>query len=143
MTPAGSNFTPINHTIQLRVRYCETDQMGTVYNSRPLDWFECGRTELLRDLGLRYADLEAKGLFLPLIESHVEYQGRARYDDLLEMTTQLSLESRARLRCEVGVVQAETRKPVVRGYTIHVFTDSVGKPIRPPAWIMAKICGDT
>lgn len=117
--------------------------MGTVYNSRPLDWFECGRTELLRHLGLRYADLEAKGVFLPLTESHVEYQGRARYDDLLEITTLLSLESRVRLRCGVGVVHADTRKPVVRGYTIHVFTESTGKPIRPPVWIMATLCGDT
>src|SRR5512146_770718 len=75
------------HTIQLRVRYSETDQMGTFYNSRPLEWFECGRTELLRSVGLPYSELEARGVFLPLVESHVEYLGRARYDDALRMTT--------------------------------------------------------
>src|SRR3954451_20361898 len=73
---------PISHKQQLRVRYSETDQMGTVYHSRPLEWFECGRTELLRHLGLPYADLERQGLYLPLIESHLQYLGRARYDDL-------------------------------------------------------------
>ena len=61
--------TVMNHlhdVLQLRVRYSETDQMGTFYNSRALDWFECGRTELLRrKLGMSYAALE--GLFLGAI----------------------------------------------------------------------------
>src|SRR4051794_35896431 len=121
-------MNPISHTQRLRVRYSETDQMGTVYNSRPLEWFECGRTELLRHLGLPYSELERQGLFLPLIESHLQYLGRARYDDLIEMTTTLSFEGRIRLRCSVEVVQAETRKGVVRGYTVHAFTDGSGKP---------------
>jgi len=130
---------PIVHSISLRVRYSETDQMGTVYNSRPLEWFECGRTELLRDLGLPYSDLERKGLFLPLIESHIEYLGRARYDDLLRITTTLALQGRARLRCDVEVVQAESAKRVARGYTVHVFTDAAGKPMRPPTWLIDAV----
>jgi acyl-CoA thioester hydrolase len=129
----------ITHGIQLRVRYGETDQMGTVYNSRPLDWFECGRTELLRSLGIPYAALEAQGVFLPVVEAHLEYLGRTRYDDLLMVTTSLSFESRARVRCQVDVAHAGTGKPVVRGYTIHVFTDATGKPVRPPAALLAKI----
>lgn len=136
---AGATKVTITHAIKLRVRYGETDQMGTVYNSRPLDWFECGRTELLRSLGLPYAEMEREGLFLPLIESHLEYLGRARYDDLLEVETTLGFEGRARLRCDVRVVHAEGRKGVVRGYTLHVFTDAAGKPVRPPGWIMTRL----
>jgi acyl-CoA thioester hydrolase len=124
----------IQHTLQLRVRYSETDQMGTFYNSRPLEWFECGRTELFRELGLPYADLERRGLFLPLVEAHVEYLGRARYDDPLEMTSRLSWPSRARLRSDVEILHADTRQPIVRGYTIHAFTDPQGHATRPPAW---------
>jgi acyl-CoA thioester hydrolase len=123
----------------LRVRYSDTDQMGTFYNSRPLEWFERGRTELLRAMGLPYAWLEAQGVFLPLVEAHVEYLGRARYDDPLRVTTTLTFEGRARLRCSVQVVHAETERPVVRGYTIHVCTDVSGKPIRPPAWLLEKL----
>jgi acyl-CoA thioester hydrolase len=123
----------------LRVRYSETDQMGTFYNSRPLEWFECGRTELLRSLGLPYAELERRGLFLPLVESYLQYLGRARYDDLLDMTTTVTFEGRARLRCDVEVLQADTRKPVVRGYTVHAFTDPGGKPMRPPAWLITGL----
>jgi acyl-CoA thioester hydrolase len=129
----------IVHAIELRVRYGETDQMGTVYNSRPLDWFECGRTELLRSLGFPYADLEGKGLFLPLIEAHLEYLGRARYDDLLRVTTTLTFEGRIRLRCSVQVTHVANAKPVVNGYTVHVFTDREGKPIRPPGWLRAAL----
>ena len=55
------------HVLTLRIRYSETDQMGTFYNSRPLEWFECGRTELLRALGLPYAELEGRGVLLPFL----------------------------------------------------------------------------
>ena len=125
----------MEHTIQFLVRYSETDQMGTFYNSRALEWFECGRTELLRAGGLPYAEMERRGAFLPVVESHVEYQGRARYDDLLRMTSRGSLAGRARLRVDVEIVQAEGGAPVARGYTIHAVTDPTGKPIRPPPWV--------
>lgn len=60
-----------DHVVLFRVRYSETDQMGTFYNSRPLEWFECGRTELLRAAGLAYAEMERRGVLLPVVESHV------------------------------------------------------------------------
>jgi acyl-CoA thioester hydrolase len=127
------------HVLTLRVRYSETDQMGTFYNSRPLEWFECGRTELLRALGLPYAEMEARGVFLPLVEAHVEYLGRARYDDLLRMTTAVTFAGRARLRLDNHLGQADSGRSVVRGYTIHAFTDAAGRPIRPPAWFLAHL----
>jgi acyl-CoA thioester hydrolase len=127
-----------NHTIQLRVRYSETDQMGTFYNSRALEWFECGRTELMRHrLGMSYAALEEKGVFLPLVEAHLEFQGGARYDDLLDVATTVEFSGRAKLRFEVLITQNGSGKPVVRGHTVHAFMDVQGKPIRPPEWFVA------
>ena len=133
----------ICQTIELRVRYSETDQMGTFYNSRPLEWFECGRTELLRSIGLPYAAMEVRGVFLPLVESHVEYLGRARYDDLLHQTTRCVFLGRARLRCENSIVNAATDKPVARGYTVHAFTDPTGRVIRPPNWFVEALARAT
>ena len=130
---------PVTHTLAFRVRYSETDQMGTFYNSRALEWFECGRTELLRALGLPYSEMEARGVFLPLVESHVEYLGRARYDDLLQMTSAVTFPSRARVRLEELIVHVGTDKPVARGYTVHAFTDAGMKAIRPPAWFLAAL----
>ncbi len=129
------------HTQQLRIRYSETDQMGTFYNSRPLEWFECGRSESFRALGLPYSSLEERGLFFPLVEAHVDYLGRARYDDLLEMTSSLSWAGRARLCCRVKIVLADSRKPVVSGHTIHAFTDAQGRAIRPPEWFRRLLEG--
>jgi acyl-CoA thioester hydrolase len=70
------------------------------------------------------------------VEAHVEYQGRARYDDLLAMTTAARMHGRARMRTDVLIVQADSGKSVARGYTVHAFTDSAGRPIRPPAWVL-------
>ena len=131
----------LRHTLQFRIRYSETDQMGTFYNSRALEWFECGRTEMLRALGMPYTAMEERGLFLPLVAAHVEYQGRARYDDLLQLSTTLRLAGRARVRLDVEIVQAETSKAVACGYTVHAFTDRNGRPIRPPDWFLSLVAG--
>jgi acyl-CoA thioester hydrolase len=123
------------HSFQLRVRYSETDQMGTFYNSRALEWFECGRTELLRHMGTPYATMEADGVLLPLVEAHVEYLGRARYDDLLNVSTTGGMAGRARVRFDVSIAHADGGVDVARGYTVHAVTDAKGKPIRPPQWL--------
>jgi acyl-CoA thioester hydrolase len=137
----------LSDVLQLRVRYSETDQMGTFYNSRALEWFECGRTELMRRrLGMSYAALEARGVFLPLVEAHLEFLSGARYDDLLEVVSTVNLSGRARLRFEVQIHQSESRRPVVRGCTVHAFTDRQGKAIRPPPWfleMLARAAADT
>jgi len=130
-------MSKLHDVLQLRVRYSETDQMGTFYNSRALEWFECGRTELMRRrLGMSYVVLEEKGAFLPLVEAHLNFQGGARYDDLLEIATTVELSGHARLRFEVQINQNTTGKPVVQGYTVHAFAEASGKPIRPPAWFV-------
>jgi acyl-CoA thioester hydrolase len=126
---------PLPHVMRLRVRYSETDQMGTFYNSRALEWFECGRTELLRAAGAAYAEMEHRGLCLPLVEAHVNYQGRARYDDLLEMKTVLSMAGKASFRFDVSVAQAHGGAPVASGYTVHAITNAAGKPTRCPPWL--------
>ncbi len=127
-----------DHTIQFRVRYSETDQMGTFYNSRALEWFECGRTEVLRALGIPYSTMETEGVFLPMIEAHVEYVGRAEYDDLLELTTRILFYGRARFRAEEYLVNAETKAVVLKGYTVHAFVDATGRATRPPKWLLER-----
>ena len=131
------NMSQLHDVLQLRVRYSETDQMGTFYNSRALEWFECARTELMRRrLGMSYAELEAKKVFLPLVEAHLEFQGGARYDDLLDIASTVEVSGRAKLRFDVQITQNANGKPVVRGHTVHAFADADGKPVRPPAWFV-------
>jgi len=128
-------------TTQFRVRYSETDQMGTFYNAHALVWFECGRTGLLRSLGLPYTEIERRGVLLPLTEAHVEFLGRARYDDLLTMKTTATNEGRARVRFSHEIAHEDGR-PVARGWTIHAYTDATGKAIRPPDWLTKLLASE-
>jgi acyl-CoA thioester hydrolase len=122
-------------TFQFRVRYAETDRMGTFYNARALEWFEVGRSELARAMGLPYGEWEKRGVFLPLVESHVRYQGRASYDDLLEMTVAVEAIGLVRLKFSNTVVHAESRAPVCAGHTVHVLLGADGRPVRMPGWV--------
>lgn len=123
------------HAHQLRVRYSESDRMGTFYNSRLLEWMEVGRTELIRATGSTYAEWEERGVMAPIVEAHLKFKGRAGYDDRLDIETVCRREGRARLRFESRVVLAETGRPVAEGHTIHALVDPAGKPIRIPEWI--------
>ena len=135
-----AGFQPIseslpNHQFEFRVRYAETDQMGTFYNARALEWFEVGRSELARARGLPYTEWERRGAFLPLVEAHVKYLGRAQYDDLLMMKVAVEPEGRTRLKFHNLIWQEGDGKPVVQGYTLHVVVDSRGRPQRKPDWV--------
>ncbi len=123
----------------LRVRYSEIDQMGTFYNSRALEWFEVGRTEWLRATGTDYCEMEARGVFLPLVESHVNYRTRAGYDDELAVYVTAAMQGRARMRFDVQLKQTATDAVVAEGYTVHAVTGPGGKVIRPPAWFLDLI----
>jgi acyl-CoA thioester hydrolase len=131
----------LESVIYLRVRYSETNQMGTFYNSRALEWFECGRTEHSHRMGVPYSEMERRGVLLPLIEAHVMYLGRARYDDHLKVVTKAAMEGRARVRFDNRISNVETGEDVAAGYTVHAVTDPSGKPIRPPQWFVDAIDG--
>lgn len=115
-------------TIQ-RVRYAETDNMGVAYHANYLIWFEVGRTELIRQLGLAYKDLEFAGLFLPVIEVHCEYLKAVRYDDEVRIDSFLVEQKGLRLKIGYELYVGDTLS--ARGFTIHAFTDRSGRPTRP------------
>jgi acyl-CoA thioester hydrolase len=76
--------------IEVRVRYAETDQMGVVYHSNYLNYLELGRVEWLRSLGYSYAELEKKGVLLPVVHAELNYRFPARYDELIRVETEVS-----------------------------------------------------
>jgi acyl-CoA thioester hydrolase len=131
-----------SHTHQLRVRYSESDRMGTFYNSRLLEWMEVGRSELTRAAGKAYVEWEAEGVMAPIVESNLKFKGRAGYDDLLNLETTCEREGRARLKFNTVITMAETGTPVAEGFTIHALTTPAGKPIRIPDWIENLLNGE-
>lgn len=98
------------NVVRLRVRYDEGDQMGITYHARYLDWFVIGRTELLRSIGLSYAQLERNGLLLPVLEARCRYFASTRYDDVVQIKTTLTQVRRTRVafRYEVRLLADET-----------------------------------
>lgn len=121
--------------VHYRIKYCDTDQMGVYYHARALEWFEFGRGETLRAMGKPYREWETDGLYLPLVEAHLNFVGRAGYDDLLKITTTFSIFSRTRIRCECRVEHEDSGELVCTGWTIHVLTNAEGRPVRAPHWV--------
>jgi len=78
-----------DHTTTLRVRYAETDQMDIVYYGNYAQYFEVGRAEAIRNLGISYKDMELMGVKMPVVEMHAQFLRPAHYDDLITIKTQL------------------------------------------------------
>jgi len=116
-------------THQVRVRYAETDQMGIVYYANYLVWFELGRVELLRSLGLAYSQLEKEHeCILPVVEATCRYKSPARYDDEILIETRPGLLRGAVLKFAYQIWrkpsnQGEERKLLAEGETVHVVCD--------------------
>ena len=116
----------------LRVRYAESDQMGVVYYANYLVWFEVARTDLLRTLGWTYREMEATGVFLPVIEAHCEYRRPTRYDDEVTIRTDGRLTSPVRVEFSYEVVVGDAGQVAAVGRTVHAATDANGRPRRLP-----------
>jgi acyl-CoA thioester hydrolase len=108
--------------------------MRSVYYGKYFEYFEEARTELLRSLGLPYAEVEKQGILLPVIEAYARYKKSARYDDLLSVETVVRELPVARIRIEYTVMLEGERDPIVEGYTVHGFVNAdTGRPTRAPA----------
>jgi acyl-CoA thioester hydrolase len=112
---------------QLRVRYAETDQMGVVYHSNYVIWFEVGRVEALRQLGFTYKQMEGDGCHLPVVELRCRYKAPARYDELIAIRTRLKDVRAGLVHFHYQVVRAEDGGLLAEGETVHLAIDGQGK----------------
>lgn len=129
--------TMITSRSTVSVRYAETDMMGVVYHGSYLPWLEIGRTQLLKEHGLPYRELEAEGFFLPVLEVNVRYLRPAKYDDDVTVVTVLREKPSLRIHIEYEVFRGAEK--IATASTLHVFIDRAGKPARPPAAFVAMI----
>ena len=124
----------------VRVRYAETDQMGVAYHGHYLAWYEMGRTELMRELGCAYGELEQReGIFFPVVEVGSRYLAPARYDDLLQIRTRLAFVGGARVKFEYELVRDSDGRLLATGFTEHAAVGTGGRPIRMPAALRAQL----
>jgi acyl-CoA thioester hydrolase len=105
---------------RVRVRYAETDQMGVVYHSNYLIWFEVGRVEFIRQLGLNYKQMEEEGCGIAVVDVHVRYKAPARYDDELVIETRLLAARGAVIRFGYRILRVPDGLLLCEGQTMHV-----------------------
>jgi acyl-CoA thioester hydrolase len=121
----------IANTTHVRVRYADTDKMGISYYSKYLEWFEVGRTELLREIDFPYSKMEEEGIGLPVIEVHCRYHRAALYDQLLRVVSAVESMPRGTVRIDYKIYN-DDKVLLVEGYTIHSFLGKLGRSVRPP-----------
>jgi acyl-CoA thioester hydrolase len=122
---------------QVTVRYAETDMMGVVYHGNYLPWFEVARTQLLREQGFAYRQLEADGFRLPVLEISAKYRRPAVYDDVITIVATIAEKPALRIRVDYEVLRGE--ELLATGSSIHAFCDRTGRPTRPPAAFVARM----
>jgi acyl-CoA thioester hydrolase len=123
----------IKHITTIRVRYADTDKMQFVYNGKYLEYFEVGRTELLRKINLPYSEVEKAGFQLPLIEAGVKYFFPAVYDDMLEIEARVSEIHSPKVHIDYRVTRLDGEELIAEGFTTHAFINvDSKKAVRPP-----------
>jgi acyl-CoA thioester hydrolase len=128
------------YTAQLRVRYADTDKMGVVYYGKYFEYFEVARTEMLREYGLPYADLEESGTMLPVTAASARYFKGAKYDDLLFITCRMPHRVSPRMEISYEVRRGDGGELLAEGETTLVFVDAAsGKPSRPPKLYLDRV----
>jgi acyl-CoA thioester hydrolase len=121
------------HFTELRVRYADTDQMRYAYNGKYFEYFEVGRTEMMREVGLPYEAIEKNGFFMPVIETKIHFFAPAFYDELLVIETRVEKLPTVKVHID-HVIKAKERDVVIcEGYVELAFLDAkTNRPTRAP-----------
>jgi acyl-CoA thioester hydrolase len=130
---------PRTTSLELRVRYAETDKMGVVYHSHYLIWCELGRTDHIREGGMSYREMEDAGIMLAVAEANVRYRAPARYDDLVRVETTLTDVSSRAVTFEYRILNAETGVLLATASTLLVALDSSHRVVKLPAEIRERL----
>lgn len=129
----------VHNLTKVRVLFADTDAMGVVYHTNYIKWFEMGRNELMRQLGVPYTELGKLSLNLPLINVNCEYLKFGLYDQLLKVETEFAYIKRATVRFNSRIWDEDMQNLLVEGYTIHACTSNEGKIRRIPKLLLELI----
>jgi acyl-CoA thioester hydrolase len=132
-------FTMREFQFQVRVRYAETDQMAVVYHGNYAQYFEMGRVEWLRNMGISYKWMEDNGVMLPVVSLTMNYKKPARYDDFLTVKTVLKSQTSVKIEFDYEIYNEENEL-LTTGYSMLVFVNmKTGRPMLPPTYVLEKI----
>ena len=126
-------------TVELRVRYGETDQMGVVYHGNFAEYFEVARVEWLRELGVSYKNMEKSGIMLPVVNLNINYKKPAYYDDVLIINTTLREKPTYKIIFDYEIVNDINQVISVAESTLVFVNMKTGKPTMCPDYILEKL----
>lgn len=127
------------HQYQTRVRYAETDQMGVVYHGNYAVFFEMGRVEWLRNIGVSYRWMEENGIMLTVVSLTMNYKKPAKYDDVLTVTTIFKNQESVKIEFDYEI-HNEKGELLTTGYSMLVFVNmKTGRPTLPPDYLTEKL----
>lgn len=131
----------LSRAFTLTVRYAETDAQGVVHHANYLVWFEEGRSEFLRQLGMNYSDFERAGFFAVVAHAEVDYRAPAFFEERITVTTTLARVRNRLMEFTYRVVNQDAVL-VAEGRTVHVFTGRDRRPTSLPAGWLSRFQGD-
>ena len=121
------------HFTEVRVRYADTDQMRFAYNGKYFEYFEVGRTEMMREVGLPYELIEKSGFFMPVIETKIHFFAPAFYDELLVIETRVEKLPTVKVHIDHTIKAKERNIIICEGYVELAFLDAkTNRPTRAP-----------
>ena len=129
----------LSNIIKIRVRYSETDQMSFVYHGNYAQYFEMGRTEWLRELGITYKNMEESGIMLPVISLNINFIKPAKYDDLLSLKTILIKKPTAKIEFNYELRNERNELLTTANSTLVFVNMKTNRPMRIPTSILEKI----
>jgi acyl-CoA thioester hydrolase len=131
----------VAHRTHCRVIYGDTDRMGHAYYGNYFRWFEIGRTEMFRALGLPYKEIEERGIYLPVSECRAKFTAAARYDELIVIETAVDAAVKGGIKFDYRIFREDGQTLLAEGFTKHAFVDPSGRVVRPPDFIRKLIAG--
>ncbi len=127
----------LQHQTELRIRYADTDQMHFVYNGKYFEYFEVGRTEMMRDNNLTYKKIEEMGYQLPVLEAFIKYVSPAYYDEIIIVETRIEKMPTSKIHLNHTIRSKERNVVIAEGYIDLVFINSqTKKAVRPPKFFI-------
>ncbi|MFC5682823.1 acyl-CoA thioesterase [Flavobacterium sp. MAHUQ-51] len=127
------------YEFKVRVRYAETDQMGVVYHGNYAQYFEMGRVEWLRNIGISYKWMEENGVMLPVVSLTMNYKKPARYDDILRVKTIFKSQKSVKIEFDYEIYNEQDELLTI-GHSVLVFVDmKTGRPIAAPNYVKTQI----
>lgn len=128
----------LSRVATIRVIYGDTDAAGVAYYANYLRWFETGRAELMRGMGMAYGELTRTGVHLPVTEAYVKYASPARYDDVLHVFAAVRELRRASIAFGYRIDRSDGLR-LAEGHTVHAFTGGDGKIVPVPRGFREKV----